>query len=151
MGRYRLAIFSSFLMVYARLYKASSYFGRFQVKYRRRREGKTDYRARVRLISQDKRKYNLPKNRLIVRFSNKDITTQIAYATVAGDNIICSAYAHELPTYGLNVGLTNFSASYCVGLLCARRCLNKFGLHQFDNITKETHGNYPSESIIKSH
>merc|ERR1712187_177800 len=142
-------IFKIRFMTIIKLGRTSSYFGRFQVKYRRRREGKTDYRARVRLISQDKRKYNLPKNRLIVRFSNKDITTQIAYATVAGDNIICSAYAHELPTYGLNVGLTNFSASYCVGLLCARRCLNKFGLDQFDNITKETNGYDPVQRVLK--
>merc|ERR1711959_875978 len=36
--------------------------------------------------------------------------------------------AHELPRYGLKVGLTNYSAAYCVGLLCARRLLTKFNL-----------------------
>ena len=34
-----------------------------QVKYRRRRQGKTDYRARLRLTNQDKNKYNTPKYR----------------------------------------------------------------------------------------
>ena len=34
-----------------------------QVKFRRRREGKTDYFARKRLVIQDKNKYNTPKYR----------------------------------------------------------------------------------------
>lgn len=42
--------------------------------------------------------------------------------------IICAAYAHELPRYGLKVGLTNYSAAYCTGLLLARRLLQKFNL-----------------------
>ena len=31
-------------------------------------EGKTDYRARLRLVTQDKNKYNTPKYRFVVRF-----------------------------------------------------------------------------------
>jgi large subunit ribosomal protein L5e len=108
--------------------KTSAYFSRFQVKYKRRRQGKTDYRARLRLTRQDKNKYNTHKYRLVVRFSNKDVTCQIVYATIAGDVVVAAAYAHELPEYGLSVGLTNYSAAYCVGLLCARRVLTKFGL-----------------------
>lgn len=38
---------------------------RFQTKFKRRREGKTDYYARKRLIIQDKDKYNSPKYRLV--------------------------------------------------------------------------------------
>jgi large subunit ribosomal protein L5e len=48
-----------------------------QVKYKRRRVGKTDYRARLRLVTQDKNKYNTPKYRLVVRFTNKDIICQV--------------------------------------------------------------------------
>jgi len=106
-----------------------AFFSRYQVKYRRRREGKTDYKARLGLISQRKNKYNSYKYRLIVRFSNRDICTQVAVATISGDKIVCSAYSHELPWYGLNVGLTNYSAAYCVGLLCANRCGSKFALN----------------------
>ena len=40
-------------------------------------EGKTDYYARKRLIFQDKNKYNTPKYRMIVRFTNKDIICQV--------------------------------------------------------------------------
>lgn len=81
--------------------------------------------SRNRSKHQDKNKYNTHKYRLIVRFSHKDITCQIAYSTIAGDVIVASAYAHELPKYGLEVGLTNYSAAYAVGLLVARRVLTK--------------------------
>ena len=84
-------------------------------------EGITDYYARKRLCVQDKSKYNTPKYRMIVRFTNKDITCQIAYSKIEGDVIICAAYAHELPRYGVKVGLTNYAAAYCTGLLLARR------------------------------
>ena len=105
--------------------KNKAYYKRFQVKFRRRREGKTDYFARKRLVVQDKNKYNTPKYRMIVRSSNKDICCQIAYARVEGDRIVESAYSHELPKYGVKVGLTNYAAAYCTGLLLARRVSTK--------------------------
>merc|ERR1712013_791326 len=36
--------------------------------------------------------------------------------------------SHELPRYGVKVGLTNYAAAYCTGLLLARRILKKFSL-----------------------
>ncbi|XP_022151864.1 60S ribosomal protein L5 [Momordica charantia] len=110
-------------MAFAKAQKTKAYFKRYQVKFKRRREGKTDYRARIRLINQDKNKYNTPKYRFVVRFSNKDITAQIISASIAGDIVLASAYSHELPKYGLEVGLTNYAAAYCTGLLLARRVL----------------------------
>jgi len=113
---------------FVKVVKNKAYFKRYQVKYRRRREGRTDYFARKRLVVQDKNKYNTPKYRMIVRFTNKDITCQIAYAKIEGDAIIAAAYAHELPKYGVKVGLTNYAAAYCTGLLLARRLLKKLKL-----------------------
>lgn len=46
---------------------------------------------------------------------------QIAYAKIEGDQIVAAAYSHELPKYGITVGLTNYAAAYCTGLLLARR------------------------------
>merc|ERR1711985_180561 len=115
-------------MGFVKVVKNKAYFKRFQVKYRRRREGKTDYYARKRLVAQDKNKYNTPKYRFVVRFTNKDIICQVISSKIAGDVCHTAAYAHELPRYGLSVGLTNYAAAYCVGLLCARRLLNKFKL-----------------------
>jgi len=111
--------------VFVKAQKSKAYFKRYQVKFKRRREGKTDYRARIRLINQDKNKYNTPKYRFVVRFSNKDIVAQIIYATLAGDVTMAAAYSHELPRYGLEVGLTNYAAAYCTGLLLARRVLKQ--------------------------
>ncbi|KAK2406907.1 60S ribosomal protein L5-B [Trifolium repens] len=110
-------------MVYVKSQKSKAYYKRYQVKFKRRREGKTDYRARIRLINQDKNKYNTPKYRFVVRFTNKDIIAQIVSASIAGDIVLAAAYAHELPHFGLEVGLTNYAAAYCTGLLLARRVL----------------------------
>jgi len=115
-------------MGFVKVVKNKAYFKRFQVKFRRRREGRTDYFARKRLIIQEKNKYNTPKYRMIVRFTNKDIICQIAYARIEGDHIICAAYSHELPRYGVKVGLTNYAAAYCTGLLLARRLLKQLKL-----------------------
>ena len=48
--------------------------------------------------------------------------------------VLTSAYSHELPAYGVKVGLTNYAAAYCTGLLCARRALATLGLEntEFD-------------------
>ncbi|CAG0918023.1 unnamed protein product [Notodromas monacha] len=53
---------------------------------------------------------------------------KIAYARIDGDMIVCSAYSSELPRYGVKVGLKNYAASYCTGLLIARRLLKKLGI-----------------------
>merc|ERR1711900_84826 len=115
-------------MPFVKVVKNKAYFKRYQVKFRRRREGKTDFFARKRLTVQDKNKYNTPKYRMVVRITNKDIICQIAYARIQGDIIMCAAYAHELPRYGVKVGLTNYAAAYCTGLLLARRLLAKLNL-----------------------
>jgi len=127
-------------MPFVKVVKTKQYFKRFQVKYRRRREGKTDYYARKRLCVQDKNKYNTPKYRMIVRFTNKDIICQIAYAKIEGDAIICAAYAHELPRYGVKVGLTNYAAAYCTGLLLARRLLKNLKLDEIYAGNEEING-----------
>lgn len=80
------------------------------------------------MIIQDKNKYNTPKYRLVVRFTNADVICQVIYAKIQGDFVLASAYAHELPNYGVKVGLTNYAAAYCTGLLCARRVLANMGL-----------------------
>ncbi|WP_411027110.1 hypothetical protein, partial [Salmonella sp. s54925] len=91
-------------------------------------------------ITQDKNKYNTPKYRLLVRFTNKDIVCQVAYAKIEGDVIICTAYSHELPRYGIKVGLTNYASSYCTGLLVARRLLTKLKLHEIYTGNEEVNG-----------
>ncbi|GLA54586.1 hypothetical protein CBS63078_9321 [Aspergillus niger] len=129
-------------MPFHKLVKNSAYYSRYQTKYRRRREGKTDYYARKRLITQAKNKYNAPKYRLVVRFTNRDIITQIVYSEISGDKVFASAYSHELKRYGITNGLTNWAAAYATGLLLARRTLKKLGLdEQFPGV-EEADGEY---------
>merc|ERR1719361_1776479 len=125
-------------MGFVKVVKNKAYYKRYQVKWRRRREGKTNYKQRHALILQDKNKYNTPKFRLVVRLSNKDITCQIARAKIQGDEIIAAAYAHELSRYGLTVGLTNYAAAYCTGLLIARRLLKKVGMEDYEGVEEVT-------------
>jgi len=115
-------------MVLVKVLKNKAYFKRYQVKYRRRRENKTDYCARRKMVKQPKYKYNSKKYRLIVRFTNQKVIAQIAYATVQGDTIICQATSNELAKFGVPCGFKNYAASYCTGLLVARRVLKKLGL-----------------------
>merc|ERR1712194_757833 len=108
--------------------KNKAYFKRFQVKYRRRREGKTDYRDRRKMVRQDKNKYNNRKFRLVVRFTGKKVICQVMYATIRGDMIVEQAQSTELTKFGVPIGHKNYAAAYCTGLLIARRMLKKFGM-----------------------
>jgi len=117
-------------MTFVKVVKTRPYFKRYQVKFRRRREGKTDYKARRRLVAQAKTKYNSPKYRFVVRVTNKDIVCQIVSSKIVGDVIECCAYSHELKRYGIPLGLTNYAAAYATGLLLARRILKQRKLDQ---------------------
>jgi len=111
-----------------KIQKNKAYFKRYQPKFKRRQDGKTDYQARRGLCAQYKNKFNTPKYRLVVRTTNRDVVAQVVYSRMAGDVVICAAYSHELPKYGVKVGLKNYAAHYCTGLLLARRLLAKMKL-----------------------
>lgn len=120
-------------MAFVKVQKNKAYYKRLQTKYRRRREGKTDYHARRKMVAQDKNKYNTPKFRLITRITGTKVICQIAYATIQGDRILCQATSKELEKYGVPCGHTNYGACYATGLLIARRALDLVGMA--DSIT----------------
>jgi len=129
-------------MGFVKIVKNKAYFRRFQVKFRRRREGRTDYYARQRLIIQDKNKYKSPKYRLVVRFTNRDVICQIVAADLTHDVVLASAYSHELKRYGINHGLTNYAAAYATGLLLARRVNTKYQLKDYAGVKEATGEDY---------
>lgn len=94
------------------------------------------------MIAQAKNKYNAPKYRLVVRFTNRDIICQLVTAEIAGDKVFAAAYAHELKRYGIENGLTNWSAAYATGLLLARRALKKLGMDEDFVGVEEADGEY---------
>merc|ERR1712060_684285 len=110
-------------MAYVKVLKNKAYSKRYQTKYRRRRQGKTDYFARKRLVVNDKDKYDSKKYRFVVRRTNRRILCSVVYSTIQGDMTVTSADSQELRGYGLNCGLTNYASAYATGLLAARRLL----------------------------
>jgi large subunit ribosomal protein L18 len=89
----------------------------YRVPFRRRREGKTDYRSRKALVLS-----RLP--RLVVRRTLKNIFVQIVKAEVAGDKVVVSAHSRELAkTYGWQGNCRNVPAAYLTGLLCGFKAM----------------------------
>ena len=84
--------------------------------FRRRREGKTDYRYRLKLLKSD-----LP--RAVVRTSLKNTTVQFIKYELAGDKVMASATSKELAKFGWNGSASNLPAAYLTGLLAGKRAL----------------------------
>jgi large subunit ribosomal protein L5e len=76
----------------------------------------------------------------VVRFTNRKVICQIIYALVDGDRVLAQAESTELARYGLKVGLKNYAAAYCTGLLVARRLLKKVGLDETYEGNTEVNG-----------
>ncbi|ANZ74471.1 BA75_01194T0 [Komagataella pastoris] len=136
-------------MPFQKIQKTAAYHSRYQTPFRRRREGKTDYYQRKRLVTQHKNKYGSPKYRLVVRFTHKDIICQIISSTLTGDVVFTSAYSHELPRYGIEHGLTNWSAAYATGLLVARRALQKLKLDETYKGVEEVEGEFELTEAVE--
>lgn len=117
-------------MVFVKVVKNKAYFKRFQTKFRRRREGKTDYMARKNMIRQDLNKFVAPRYRLVARITNSKVIAQVVYSQLVGDKVLCQADSSELKQWGLTTGLTSYAAAYATGLLVARRLLNKLGMEK---------------------
>ncbi len=90
----------------------------YTVKYRRRREGKTDYKKRLKLLLSK-------KPRLVVRRTNKYITAQIIEYDPKGDKVIVAAHSKELENYGWKLSKKNIPAAYLLGLLIAKKAKEK--------------------------
>ncbi len=88
---------------------------RYKVPRRRRREGKTNYYKRYKMI--------LSKHpRFVVRKTLKHIWVQVIEAKPEGDHVIAAAHSRELAKkYGWRGGLGNTPAAYLTGLLAALR------------------------------
>jgi len=92
---------------------------RYRVPPRRRREGKTDYKARKALVLSR-------KPRLVTRSSLKNVTAQIIIAKPYGDEVLAAAHSKELKkTYGWKAPTGNVPAAYLTGLLCGLKAKAK--------------------------
>ena len=85
---------------------------RYFVPFRRRREGKTDYYQRTRLVVSD-----VP--RMVVRKTNRHIIVQLVTAEMDGDRTLVAANSAELEKYGYKGSTSSTPAAYLTGMLFA--------------------------------
>jgi large subunit ribosomal protein L18 len=91
---------------------------RYRLPYRRRREHKTDYRARRVLAVSD-------KPRFVVRFSNRNILVQVVESKIVGDHVLVESHSRDLSDHGWRISGKNSSAAYLLGLITGYKALAK--------------------------
>jgi len=90
---------------------------RYRVPFRRRKEGKTNYRARRTLVLS-----RVP--RLVVRLTLKHTIVQVIEAESIGDKVLVSAHSNELAkAYGWLSNRGNIPSAYLTGLLCGFKAM----------------------------
>src|SRR5437867_11807890 len=87
---------------------------RYSVPFRRRREGRTDYKLRRALVRSG-------KPRAVVRVTNKHVYVQITDAELRGDIVRAAAASKELAKMGWKGASANIASAYLTGTLAARR------------------------------
>jgi len=90
---------------------------RYKVPMRRRREVRTDYHQRLRLLKSG-------KARLVARPSNRHVRAQLIATGPQGDETLASAHSADLAEYGWEAPTGNLSAAYLTGLLAGKRALD---------------------------
>ncbi len=90
----------------------------YKVPFRRRREGKTNYRKRLAYLKSG-------KPRMVVRKTNKQTIVQFIEFDPRGDRVISSAISKELLKYGWKGSVKSTPAAYLTGYLAAKRALAK--------------------------
>jgi len=84
---------------------------------RRRREARTDYHQRLRLLKSG-------KPRLVARKSNQHTTAQLIITGPQGDETVASANSSDLDEFGWEAPTGNLPAAYLTGLLAGQRAVD---------------------------
>jgi large subunit ribosomal protein L18 len=83
---------------------------------RRRREARTDYHQRLRLLKSG-------KPRLVARTSNKHVRAQLVIMGDQGDRTLASAHSSDLRDYGWEAPTGNLPAAYLTGFMAGKRAV----------------------------
>lgn len=86
----------------------------YTIKYRRKREGKTNYKKRLNLLKSQ-------TTRLIIRKTNTKITMQLIQYQPDGDKVITTTNSTELKKLGWTHSYKNIPAAYLTGLLMGKK------------------------------
>ena len=87
------------------------------VVYRRKREGKTNYKKRLALLKS-------MEKRLVIRKSVDNISAQIIEYYEEGDKVLMSAHSKELLGLGWKFGRSSVPAAYLTGLLIGKKAMD---------------------------
>src|SRR3989338_4098840 len=90
----------------------------YTVAFRRKREGKTHYKKRLKLLTSG-------KPRLVVRKSLNNIQASIIKYDLKGDIVLVSAHSSELVKLGWKLNRGNIPSAYLVGILLGKKAKNK--------------------------
>lgn len=90
----------------------------FTIPFRRKRNGKTNYKKRLALLKSR-------KLRLVVRKSNKNMLTQLIKYADVGDEVIKTITTKDLAKYGWDLNTSNMPAAYLTGLLIGKQMKGK--------------------------
>ncbi|MFC7167707.1 50S ribosomal protein L18 [Halospeciosus flavus] len=90
---------------------------RYKVPMRRRREVRTDYHQRLRLLKAG-------KPRLVARKSNNHTTAQLVTLGPDGDETLASAHSSDLEEFGWEAPTGNLPSAYLTGYLAGKRALD---------------------------
>lgn len=88
------------------------------IPYRRKREGRTNYRKRLTLLISG-------THRIVIRKTNKNMIVQVVDYDDMGDKVIVTASSNELKKQGWSHATGNLPAAYLTGVLAARKSLKK--------------------------
>jgi len=86
--------------------------------FRRKKEGKTDYKKRLALLKSK-------KPRLVIRKSLNNVILQIIEYEKSGDKILISVHSNSLKKLGWNSHRGNTSSAYLTGLICGYKAQSK--------------------------
>ncbi|MFC7098283.1 50S ribosomal protein L18 [Halobaculum marinum] len=89
---------------------------RYKVPMRRRREVRTDYHQRLRLLKSG-------KPRLVARLSNKHVRAQLVSPGPDGDITHAAASSEDLAEYGWEAPTANLPSAYLTGYLAGLRAV----------------------------
>lgn len=90
----------------------------YRVVYRRKREGRTNYKKRLKLLVSN-------KLRLVVRKTLNNIIVSVVSFDSKGDKVVVCAHSAELKKMGWKYKGSNIPSAYLTGLIAGKKAMEK--------------------------
>ncbi len=114
----------------------------YTVKFRRKRERKTNYSKRLKYISSN-------KPRIVIRTSNNNVKIQVIKFSENGDLTLSTVNSTDLRKLGWKVSTGNLQSAYLTGLLFGSKIKDKIKEGVIDTGLKPVRKNTRLSAVIK--